>query len=121
MRVVVDMCLPPGLAAGLVRAGHEAVHWSLVGDAVAADADIVAWARLHDHVILTHDLDFGDLLFASQERAPSVVIVRERDTAVERLLEPVLHVLAQFGPELREGALIAMTVNMARVRRLPLG
>jgi len=49
-----------------------------------------------------------------------VVIVRERDTAVERLLDPVLHVLAQFGPELREGALVAMTVNMARVRRLPL-
>ncbi|HQW85888.1 MAG TPA: DUF5615 family PIN-like protein [Flavobacteriales bacterium] len=121
MKVVVDMCLPPGLAEGLVIAGHAAVHWSFVGDIMASDADIATWARLNEHIIPTHDLDFSDLLFASHERSPSVVIVRENDTGVDRLLEPVLHVLAQFGPELRDGALNAMTVNMARVRRLPLG
>lgn len=121
MRIVVDMCLPPALAVALEEAGHEAVHWSMVGDVMASDADIAAWARLNERIILTHDLDFGDLLFASQDRSPSVVIVREKDTGVDRLLQPVLHVLAQFGPELSDGALIAMTVNMARVRRLPLG
>lgn len=120
MRVVVDMCLPPDLVAGLVEAGHDAVHWWQVGDPRVLDASIAQWARQNGCVILTHDLDFGDLLFASNEHAPSVIIVRERDTAAEHLLDPVIRVLAQFSQELNGGALIAMTNSVARVRRLPL-
>lgn len=120
MRVLVDMCLPPGLVAGLMEAGHDAVHWSQVGDPRALDDSIALWARQNGYVILTHDLDFGDLLFVSNERAPSVIIVRERDTAAEQLLDPVIRVLAQFSQELSAGALIAMTNSVARVRRLPL-
>ena len=116
----MDMCLPPGLVAGLEDAGHNAVHWSQVGDPKALDVSIAEWAKDNGYVILTHDLDFGDLLFVSNDHAPSVIIVRERDTSVEQLLEPVQRVLTQFEQELRSGALIAMTNSMARVRRLPL-
>lgn len=121
MKLLVDMCLPPDLAVGLVTDGHEAVHWSRIGDPKALDTEITEWARLNGYTIITHDLDFGDLLYASKERSPSVVIVREKDTDAEQLLEPVLRVLAQFELELHAGALIAMTKNMARVRKLPLG
>lgn len=121
MKLLVDMCLPPDLAEGLVAAGHDAVHWSRIGDPNALDIDITIWAKTKHYMIITHDLDFGDLLFASKDRTPSVIIVREKDTGTEQLLEPILRVLAQFEQELHSGALIAMTKNMARVRRLPLG
>ncbi len=49
-----------------------------------------------------------------------MIIVREKDTHAAQLTEPILRVLAQFEQELYAGALIAMTKNMARVRRLPL-
>jgi predicted nuclease of predicted toxin-antitoxin system len=120
MRVVVDLGLPPGLVPGLVEAGNEAVHWSQVGDPKALDVSIAQWAKDNGYIILTHDLDFGDLLFASNDHSPSVIIVREKDTATEHILDPVIRVLTQFEQELRSGALIAMTNSMARVRRLPL-
>jgi len=121
MKLVIDMCLPPGLAEGLATAGHEAVHWSDVGHVRAMDPDILRWARENGYVVLTHDLDFGDLLFASKESGPSVVIIREQDTSPMVILEPVVRVLDRFGQELQEGALIAMGRHMARVRRLPIG
>jgi predicted nuclease of predicted toxin-antitoxin system len=120
MKLVVGMCLPPGLVDALVRSGHQAVHWSVVGDATAADAAILEWAREQGHVVVTHDLDFGDLLFSSRGSSPSVIIIRERDTSTEVLSGPLLRVLGQFEQELHQGALIAMSGYMARVRPLPL-
>jgi predicted nuclease of predicted toxin-antitoxin system len=121
MKLVVDMCLPPALVDVLCMAGHDAVHWSQVGDVRALDASIMHWAREQDCWIVTHDLDFGDLLFASKDHAPSVIIIREQDVQVDRIAAPLLRVLEQFYQELQAGALIAMTTHMARVRRLPLG
>lgn len=121
MKLVVDMCLPPDLAKGLTEAGHVTVHWSAIGDVQALDVTIMEWARMNGCVVVTHDLDFGDLLYASKEPSPSVVIIREQDTHSDVILGPVLRVLEQFGEELRTGSLIAMNRNMARVRRLPLG
>lgn len=65
MKLVVDMCLPPALAAGLIAAGHESQHWSAVGDPRADDTEIMDWVLEHGHVILTHDMDFNALLFGT--------------------------------------------------------
>ena len=59
MKLVVDMCLPPDLAASLVTAGHEAVHWSIIGDPQAMDIAIMEWAKRNGSVIVTHDLDLA--------------------------------------------------------------
>jgi len=62
MRIVIDMNLSPDWCATLAAAGHEAVHWSQVGDPRAPDVTIMAWARDNNRIVLTHDLDFGALL-----------------------------------------------------------
>ena len=54
----------------------EAVHWSQVGDPCAADVQIMQWAAREGFVVLTHDLDFGAMLAATQGRKPSVVQLR---------------------------------------------
>lgn len=120
MNVVVDMCLPPELAKLLNTAGHQARHWSEVGNIKALDTEIMNWAANNEHIVVTHDLDFGDLLFSSRTIAPSVVIIREHDTNAKVLILPLLRVLEQFSSELKEGALIAMSSTMARIRQLPL-
>jgi predicted nuclease of predicted toxin-antitoxin system len=73
MKLVVDMSLSPALAMMLTSSGHDAVHWSAVGPANAPDDEIMAWAVANDRIIITHDLDFGDLLYASGSTRPSVV------------------------------------------------
>lgn len=120
MKLLVDMCLPPVLADLLNEAGHEAVHWSRIGDPAAADNEIFTWALEHKHVVLTHDLDFNDLLYSTRGSGPSVVIIREQDTSPGTILEPIVQILTRFRKELEAGALISLGKHSARIRQLPL-
>ncbi|TVQ89006.1 MAG: hypothetical protein EA400_08250 [Chromatiaceae bacterium] len=73
MKIILDMNIPEAWGDFLRDAGYEAIHWSRIGDIRADDDAIVAWAREHGHVIFTHDLDFGSLLFTTNATAPSVL------------------------------------------------
>ena len=73
MLLVLDMNLSPDLCAPLSAAGHEAVHWSTLGAPTASDESIMAYARDHGLVVVTHDLDFGAILAATHAHGPSVV------------------------------------------------
>ena len=121
MRILIDMNLPPRWKAVLERAGHDARHWSEVGPPDATDRFITQWARQHDYVVLTHDLDFSALLAATQATSPSVIQVRADDVLSEVLMETVLQAVGQFERELSEGALLSVDPTRARARVLPFG
>ena len=63
----------------LGAAGIEAAHWASVGEPDALDTDIMAYAAAGDYVVLTHDLDFGAILAATNGAKPSVVQFRTSD------------------------------------------
>ncbi len=67
------MNLSPRWIDALISADLSAIHWSSVGQINAPDVEIMDYARQHGYVVLTHDLDFGAILAATQGRAPSVV------------------------------------------------
>lgn len=79
------------------------------------------WARSHDHIVFTHDLDFSALLAATQATSPSVIQVRTDDVLSEALMETVLQAVEQFENELAEGALLSVEPTRARARVLPFG
>lgn len=62
MKILVDINLSPLWIPFLTGEGFTAIHWSQVGKATAADAEILDYAAAGSFVILTHDLDFGTLL-----------------------------------------------------------
>ena len=68
MNLLLDMNLSPALAGLLADSGHDVVHWSEIGNYRAPDVAILAWAREHDQVLVTHDLDFGAMLAYTQIR-----------------------------------------------------
>ena len=70
IKVLVDMNLSPEWVSTLTDEGWEAVHWSAVGDPRAPDAEIMAWALVHGHVVFTHDLDFGATLALTHSAGP---------------------------------------------------
>ena len=84
-RRLVDMNLSPDWVAVLTAAGHDALHWSAVGNIRAVDVEIMAWARQERRVVFTHDLDFGTILALTQEAGPSVLQVRTQDVTRQRL------------------------------------
>ena len=120
MKILLDMNLSPTLVQKLSSLTHNAIHWSEVGDARAADREIMAWAAENGYTVLTHDLDFGALLAASGGEKPSVIQIRTRDLLSSSFFQALQDALVRFEPELEEGALVVVEPGRARVRILPL-
>lgn len=120
MRILVDMNLPPQWVEVFQQEGHTSIHWSSVGAVDASDRELMQWAKRHEHVVFTHDLDFSALLAASQATGPSVIQIRTDNVLPVPHSDLVLRALRQFKSELREGAILSIDVDRARARYLPL-
>ena len=118
--ILVDMNLSPDWIPVLGVAGHTSIHWSAVGDARALDSELMEWARTNDHIILTHDLDFGTLLAQTRASRPSVVTIRADDPTPAAIGNHVLAAIHQHATELAAGALVMVDVSRSRVRVLPI-
>lgn len=120
MRIVIDMNLTPQWVAVLARHGWTAIHWSQVGAPNAPDHEIMEWALNNDHIVFTHDLDFGMILAATQAKGPSVIQVRTQDVTPGHLEPIIVAALRQYEDRLNAGALIVVDEAKLRVRLLPL-
>ena len=120
MKILVDMNLSPVWIEVFARHGIEAVHWSTIGDPRAVDSLLMNWARENDHIVFTHDLDFGSLLALTKTISPSVIQVRTQDVTPAHLERTVISSLRQHQTSLESGALIILDESRARVRILPL-
>lgn len=121
MRFVLDMGLARNTAEFLRQHGHDAIHLRDQGLQRLSDEKIVDKALAERRIILTHDLDFGRIVALSRGQLPSVITFRLADmraAEVNRRLEDVVDRLAAL---LEEGALISVTDDAVRVRRLPVG
>jgi predicted nuclease of predicted toxin-antitoxin system len=120
LSIPVDMNLSPDWIPVLRDHGWPAVHWSSVGDIRAPDREIMAWALSHDHIVFTHDLDFGTMLALTHGAGPSVLQIRGSDILPQAMETLVLAALDQHEPQLSAGALVVVDVRRSRVRVLPL-
>ena len=120
MRLLIDMNLSPHWVAAFKDAGIDAVHWSTLGAFNAPDAAIMAYARQHDCVVTTHDLDFGAILAATQGEKPSMVQIRAGDVSPTAIGSQVINALKQMSMELDSGALLIVDPSRTRLRVLPL-
>jgi predicted nuclease of predicted toxin-antitoxin system len=76
MKFLADMGISPKTVSFLRDLGHQAVHLHEEGLGRLSDSEILEKARREESIVLTHDLDFGDLLAASGAQLPAVVIFR---------------------------------------------
>ena len=120
MKLIVDMNLSPRWVELLNKARFDAAHWSTLGPTNATDVQIMSFAREHDYVVLTHDLDFSAILAATHEMKPSVVQIRSENVSPEAIGHPVIAALHGMAAELERGALVSVEPNRARLRVLPL-
>ena len=120
LQFLVDMNLSPQWVPVLQRHGWKAVHWSSIGDPWASDEAIMDWARENQHVVFTHDLDFGTMLALTHEAGPSVLQVRTEDTLPDYLEATVIAALNQHESDLFAGALVVVEESRSRVRVLPI-
>jgi predicted nuclease of predicted toxin-antitoxin system len=118
MRFLVDANLSPHVAAWLRSQGHDAAHVFELDLAEAPDEQILALAVQESRILLTSDLDFGEIHARSADSV-SVVILRLRSHASARVIARLGQALAPAGPALETGAIVTIGEARLRIRRLP--
>jgi hypothetical protein len=71
MNFVADAGISPRTVKFLLEQGHDVVHVRDIGMQRANDTEILELARSQDRIVLTFDLDFGDLLALGLKDKPS--------------------------------------------------
>jgi len=120
MNILIDMNLSPEWVQEFKLLGIEAVHWSAIGQFDAPDSSLIDWAIKNDHVIFTHDLDFGTALALTKAEKPSVIQVRTQNVTITHLSKMVFGALISYAELLKKGALLTVDEDKQRIRILPL-
>jgi predicted nuclease of predicted toxin-antitoxin system len=120
VRFLADMGISSGVVAFLAGIGYEAVHLLDQGLERLPDPEILTKARDEDRILLTHDLGFGELVAASGEQLPSVIIFRLRNMQPGHVNLYVRNVITEYRDTLIDGAVISVTEGQVRSRSLPI-
>ena len=120
MRLLTDVGASRSTAEELRRRGHDVLHLSDVGLHQLPDEEILTLARREGRIIITFDLDFGDLLAAGSHPLPSVILFRLHDPTPLSVTSKLLEILAEREAELNGGAIVIVEDRRYRVRRLPI-
>jgi predicted nuclease of predicted toxin-antitoxin system len=121
MRFLGDMGVSLRAIDWLRAAGHDAVHLRDEGLQRLPNGDIFQKGFAEHRIVLTFDLDFGEILAGSAGLVVSVVLFRLHDTRTDHVIERLRTVLEQSSAELLAGAIVVVEEGRHRVRRLPIG
>ncbi|MGD1276677.1 MAG: DUF5615 family PIN-like protein [Tepidisphaeraceae bacterium] len=120
MRFLADMGVSQRIVQWLRQNGHDAVHLRELGLRNLSDQEVFEKAAREQRIILTFDLDFGEILALSGERVVSVVLFRMNNTTAPLLIQRLQAVFSDAAESLKEGAVVVVEDARHRVRRLPL-
>lgn len=120
MRFLADMGISPRTVNWLKAAGYDAIHLVEEGLEQLADDAILVKARDEGRILLTVDLDFGYLLAVSGDTLPSIILFRLGNERYEMINDRLAEALNRFEGDLTAGAIIVVSDDAFRVRRLPI-
>jgi predicted nuclease of predicted toxin-antitoxin system len=121
MRFLADMGVSQRVVEWLHAKGHDAVHLRDEGLQRMPNGEIFQKAAREQRIVLTFDLDFGEILAASAGQIVSVVLFRLRNTRADFVIQRLDDVLNQASPGLSQGAIVVVEDGRHRVRKLPIG
>lgn len=121
MRILADMGVDTRVVQWLQQHGHDAKHLRDEGLQRMPDGEIFAKAISEDRVIMTFDLDFGEIVALSRGQKASVILFRLHNTRTPHLIGRLATVLAESTDALEKGAVVVVEESRHRVRYLPIG
>jgi predicted nuclease of predicted toxin-antitoxin system len=121
MRFLADMGVSTRVVEWLRNNGHDAKHLREEGLHRMPNGEIFTKAIHEDRIIITFDLDFGEIVALSKGKRASVILFRLHNTRTSHLLDRLSAVLKDSARSLEEGAVIVVEESRHRVRYLPPG
>jgi predicted nuclease of predicted toxin-antitoxin system len=85
------------------------------------NGEIFEKASAEGRVVLTFDLDFGEIVALSRGTRTSVVVFRLRNARSDHVIARLQHVLDESSDALAKGAIVIVEDGRHRVRLLPVG
>jgi predicted nuclease of predicted toxin-antitoxin system len=121
MRFLADMGVSMLVVEWLRASGHDAIHLRDQGLQKFPNGEIFQKAIREQRIVLTFDLDFGEIVAASGRSSVSVILFRLRNTRADFVVQRLKAVLEQSTEELARGAVVLVEDGRHRVRRMPIG
>jgi predicted nuclease of predicted toxin-antitoxin system len=121
MKFLADMGVSSSVAAWLRAAGHDVIHLAEQGLERMPDLDVFAKALAEQRVVITFDLDFGEILALSTGSVVSVILFRLHNTTSSFVVTRLNEVLSNAQPQLQAGAIVVVEDGRYRTRSLPIG
>lgn len=121
MRLLVDENLSPQLAQLIATPADVVEHVTEALSPGVTDQAILTYAIDQGAVVVTADTDFGALLARSGQGKPSVILMRELlPFPVAEQGRLLAANLGQLRDALADGAIVVLSPDDIRVRRLPI-
>lgn len=121
MKFIADMGVSQRVTDWLRSQGHEVVHLREEGLQRLPNGQIFDMAKDRNAIILTFDLDFGEIIALSGESTVSVILFRLNNTTSPFVIQRLQAVLASATEALNTQAIVVVEDSRHRIRRLPLG
>jgi predicted nuclease of predicted toxin-antitoxin system len=100
--------------------GYEVTHLREEGLHRLSDEEIFKKAVSEKRIILTFDLDFGEIIALSGRKLVSVIVFRLRNTHTPYVIKRLEYVLKESSDLLKEGSIVIVEDTRHRVRELPI-
>lgn len=119
MRFLADMGVAWRIVEWLRSEGHDAVHLREEKLHRLPNGEIFEKADTERRIILTFDLDFGEIVALSGGRSVSVILFRLHNTRTPHVMDRLKKVLQESAQALEEGAVVVVEEARHRIRRYP--
>lgn len=121
MKFLADMGVAMRVVQWLREQGHDAIHLREENLHRLPNGLIFEKASKEKRILLTFDLDFGEILALSGGKMMSVILFRLHNTRAHHVIGRLKKVLEDSQKALEEGAVVVVEETRHRIRRLPIG
>lgn len=119
MRFLVDMCMDVRVASWLNSQGHDATHLRDEGLQRLPNGGIFAKAIIEARVVVTFDLDFGEIVALTKGQKTGVILCRLRNSRTSFVMQRLGDVIPECTDALTRGAIVIIEEARHRVREFP--
>ncbi len=119
MRFLADMGISMRIVEWLRSNGHDVVHLREQKLFSLPDNEIFDRAINESRIILTFDLDFGEIVALSKSRKVSVILFRLRNTTTPFVIKRLDTVMTESAALLEETHIVIIEENRYRIRKFP--